>query len=132
MLNYTENAHTSTTVPILAVPCIEQSKAAPSADTQPEALPVTGIIAIRRATIETENVHDLNEGILYGQEAYVDHSYDLSSLTSRDLACLIAKTMQCDESEAFKVGFLIGLVDALLRARKTYPRVWYVAQRWRK
>jgi hypothetical protein len=127
MLNYTESTHTLTTVP-----CIEQPKAAPEppgANMQPEVLPVAGIIAIRRATIETENAHDLNEGIICGQESYVDHSYDFSSLTSHDLARLILETMQRDESEAFHMGFLIGLVDALLRARKTYPRVWYVAQK---
>ena len=94
------------------------------ADLQPDVLLVAGSVPIRRAVIETESVDDLRIGIVCGQDSYVDQSYENASIKSHDLACLFAETINSDETEAFNVGFIVGLVDALLRARKTYPRGW--------
>jgi hypothetical protein len=72
--------------------------------------------------IETESVHDLKLGILRGQDAFVDLQYERDSISSHDLAYYFTDTVNSSEPEAFNVGFIVGLVDALLRARKTYPR----------
>jgi hypothetical protein len=79
---------------------------------------VAETVTIRRAVIETESIDLLNSGIICG----VDLLYENSSITSKDLADLFAQTMDSDEPEALNVGFILGVVDTLLRARKTYPR----------
>jgi hypothetical protein len=92
------------------------------ANLQPEVLLVAGSVPIRRAVIETESIDDLRFGIVCGQDCYVDLSSENSSIRSHDLACLFAETMESSEPEAYNVGFVVGVVDALLCARKTYPR----------
>ncbi len=139
MLNYTENAHISTNVPLLSVPstehheCIteplpemtqQQVPPLPVANPQPELLLGAGTLTFRRATIETESMDDLDDGIICGQVSGVDLLCEEVPLTSKHLAPLFTETMQSGEPEAFNVGFIVGLVDALLRARKTYPHGW--------
>jgi hypothetical protein len=94
------------------------------ADLQPDVLPVAGTVPIRRAVIETESVDDLRLGIVCGQDSYVDFRNGNASMKSHDLARLFAETINSEETEAFNVGFIVGVVDALLCARKTYPRGW--------
>jgi len=141
MLNYTENAHVSTNVPPLPVLCIQnqegvteplpemiQKQGQPkppiqSTDPQPEVLSALETLTFRKAVIETECPTELRKGIVCGQACSVDLIHE--AVTSKDLAHLFAETMNSsDEPEAFNVGFIIGMIDALLRARKTYPRGW--------
>jgi hypothetical protein len=37
---------------------------------------------------------------------------------------LFIEIMNSDEPRTFNAGFMLGLVDALLHARKIYPRGW--------
>ena len=94
----------------------------PATDLQEERAPVAGTHTFRKAVIETESRDDLRLGILCGQDCFVDLHSENASITSNHLAALFIETMKSDEPEPFNVGFLVGFVDALLRARKTYPR----------
>jgi len=57
-----------------------------------------------------------------GKTPSLTTAYESLSITRHGLAYIFVDTMNSGEPEAFNVGFLIGLVDALLRARKTYSR----------
>ena len=93
------------------------------ADFQVEVVLVPGSLPFRKAVIETESLHDLKMGIECGQEYAVELRDEPAPLSSHDLACLFAETINSEEvAEAYSVGFLLGVVDGLLRARKTYPR----------
>jgi hypothetical protein len=128
---HVDTANTSTTS--TSVSTQEQLSAPPlptkapptrSTDLQPNVLPVPGTFAFRKAVIETESVEELSEGIVCGQACLIDLMSENPSLTSKHLARLFIEIMCSNEPEAFNVGFLMSLVDALLRARKTYPHGW--------
>ena len=98
-----------------------QAKPLPGTDLQEEVVPVPGTLTFRKAVIQTESMDDLKPGILCGQDCFVDLHCENPSITSKQLAMLFIEFMSSDEPEPFNVGFLMGFVDALLRARKTYP-----------
>jgi hypothetical protein len=99
----------------------------PTPETNPTSVALPGPLTLtfRRAVIETESIDDLDDGIICGQVSCVDHAYyEDAVLSTHKLSLLFAETINSGEGEAFTVGFIIGVVDALLRARKTYPREW--------
>jgi hypothetical protein len=100
----------------------ESEPVAPQTDVQRDPVPVVlGTTFFRRAVIQTEDMDELALGIVCGQESGVDLQHDQAFITTNDLAAVFFDTVNCSEPEPFTVGFLIGFVDALLRARKTYP-----------
>lgn len=132
MLNYAETASSSTTVLLAPLPCSHPQ------EQSTESLPVTaqqqgkeagqGIVTFRKAVIATNNAEGFLTGIecgqACGQACYVDEDYPITSKVLVDICAEVVDNAG-DLPEDHLIGFLVGYLDALLRARKTYPRGWF-------
>lgn len=84
-------------------------------------LPLSGTVTFRKAVIETEHPADFLMGIECGQAYFVDKGI---LITRQMLTKLCLELTEGDEDipEAYYMGYLVGFIDALLCARKAYPR----------
>ena len=74
--------------------------------------------------IATNNADGFLTGIECGQACYVEEDYPITSKVLVDLCAEVVDNVD-DLAEDYLIGFLVGYLDALLRARKTYPRGWF-------
>jgi hypothetical protein len=81
------------------------------------------VVKFRQALIDVDNAEEFESGIVCGQASQVDEdSHITAEGILHEFACEINNTDEDDDVPlSFRVGFLLGRVDALLRARKTYP-----------
>ena len=69
------------------------------------------------------NADGILVGIECGHVCYIEEDYPV---TSAVLAALFAEVVDHDDDlpEDYRIGFIVGFLDAILHARKTYPRGW--------
>jgi hypothetical protein len=106
---------------------VKAQHAAPAAPvaivTVPE--PTRTTAKFRQALIEVDDPEEFQKGVMCGQVSYVDD--DNQPATAQGILQVITHEIENADQETpidFQVGFLLGRIDALLHARKTYPLAW--------
>jgi hypothetical protein len=106
---------------VLAAPALERASAE-SAESLPVAEVEAGTqvqVKFRGALIEVDDSTDFWAGVIGGQVTAVEEQ---GLLTGTQVFKLFEDAVQdLDFSETWLAGYLLGLGDALLRGRKTYP-----------
>jgi hypothetical protein len=83
---------------------------------------VAATVRFRQAAIRTDDADEFAKGIECGQTCFVgDRLIEDQAITTRSLADLFVGALEADDPEAYNIGFIVGYIDALCRARKTYP-----------